>query len=204
MEEASQAVTGSLSGPGVEPDKILRHFSIMDFNSEKDIVRGSSKLITQQEVPERRKALRPPPPRPCMPASASPHVPIDQNLKPELPLAVRPSRPAPLPPAAPHRVTAGSPRLLSCPQPSCETPEMEGPESVDQTLDQTSQCPLVLVRVQEMEQDLDVGSRAQEELTLTLEEKQDESLRAETLEDLEFYESNIESLNMELQQLRGE
>ncbi|XP_026349645.2 dynamin-binding protein isoform X1 [Ursus arctos] len=192
----------SLSGPGVEPDKILRHFSIMDFNSEKDIVRGSSKLITQQEVPERRKALRPPPPRPCMPASASPHVPIDQNLKPELPLAVRPSRPAPLPPAAPHRVTAGSPRLLSCPQPSCETPETEGPESVDQTLDQTSQCPLVLVRVQEMEQDLDVGSRAQEELTLTLEEKQDESLRAETLEDLEFYESNIESLNMELQQLR--
>uniref|UniRef100_A0A452VD41 Dynamin-binding protein n=1 Tax=Ursus maritimus TaxID=29073 RepID=A0A452VD41_URSMA len=192
----------SLSGPGIEPDKILRHFSIMDFNSEKDIVRGSSKLITQQEVPERRKALRPPPPRPCMPASASPHVPIDQNLKPELPLAVRPSRPAPLPPAAPHRVTAGSPRLLSCPQPSCETPETEGPESVDQTLDQTSQCPLVLVRVQEMEQDLDVGSRAQEELTLTLEEKQDESLRAETLEDLEFYESNIESLNMELQQLR--
>lgn len=74
---------------------------------------------------------------------------------------------------------------------------------MDQTLDQTSQCPLVLVRVQEMEQDSDVGSRAQEELNLMLDEKQDEPLRAETLEDLEFYESNIESLNMELQQLRG-
>ncbi|XP_021555291.1 dynamin-binding protein isoform X2 [Neomonachus schauinslandi] len=192
----------SLSGPGLEPDKILRHFSIMDFNSEKDIVRGSSKLTSQQELPERRKALRPPPPRPCTPASASPHVLLDQNLKPEPPLAMRPSRPAPLPPSAQHRGTPGSPRLLICTRPSCETPEKEGPESVDQTLDQTSQCPLVLVRVQEMEQDLDVGSRAQEELNLTLEEKQDESLREETLEDLEFYESNTESLNMELQQLR--
>ncbi|KAF3827833.1 hypothetical protein GH733_001068 [Mirounga leonina] len=193
----------SLSGPGLEPDKILRHFSIMDFNSEKDIVRGSSKLTSQQELPERRKALRPPPPRPCTPASASPHVLLDQNLKPEPPLTMRPSRPAPLPPSAQHRGTPGSPRLLTCTRLSCETPEKEGPESVDQTLDQTSQCPLVLVRVQEMEQDLDVGSRAQEELDLMLEEKQDESLREETLEDLEFYESNIESLNMELQQLRG-
>ncbi|XP_032288239.1 dynamin-binding protein isoform X1 [Phoca vitulina] len=192
----------SLSGPSLEPDKILRHFSIMDFNSEKDIVRGSSKLTSQQELPERRKALRPPPPRPCTPASASPHVLLDQNLKLEPPLAMRPSRPAPLPPSAQHRGTPGSPSLLTCTRPSCETPEKEGPESVDQTLDQTSQCPLVLVRVQEMEQDLDVDSRAQEELNLMLEEKQDESLREETLEDLEFYESNIESLNMELQQLR--
>ncbi|XP_047558369.1 dynamin-binding protein isoform X1 [Lutra lutra] len=192
----------SLSGPGIEPDKILRHFSITDFNSEKDVVRGSSKLITQQEPPERRKARRPPPPRPCTPASASPHVLVDQNPKPEPPLAMRPSRPAPLPPSAQQRGAPTSPRLLPWTRPSCETSEKESPESVDQTLDQTSQCPLVLVRVQEMEQDSDVGSRAQEELNLMLDEKQDEPLRAETLEDLEFYESNIESLNMELQQLR--
>uniref|UniRef100_A0A8C9J4T1 Dynamin-binding protein n=1 Tax=Panthera tigris altaica TaxID=74533 RepID=A0A8C9J4T1_PANTA len=185
----------SLSGPGTEPDKILRHFSILDFNSERDIVRGSSKLLSQQELPERRKALRPPPPRPSVPASTSP-----QSLKPEPPLAVRPSRPAPLPPPAQHRMI--SPRLLTCPHPSCETPEKEGPENMEQTPDQTSPCPLVLVRIQEMEQDLDMCSGAQEELNVTVEEKQDESLRAETLEDLEFYESNIESLNMELQQLR--
>ncbi|XP_026918632.2 dynamin-binding protein isoform X1 [Acinonyx jubatus] len=185
----------SLSGPGTEPDKILRHFSILDFNSEKDIVRGSSKLLSQQDLPERRKALRPPPPRPSVPASTSP-----QSLKPEPPLAVRPSRPAPLPPPAQHRMI--SPRLLTCPHPSCETPEKEGPENMEQTPDQTSLCPLVLVRIQEMEQDLDMCSGAQEELNVTVEEKQEESLRAETLEDLEFYESNIESLNMELQQLR--
>lgn len=187
----------SLSGPGTEADKILRHFSIMDFNSEKDIVRGSSKLITQQELPTRRKALRPPPPRPSTPASPSPHLLVDQNLKPEPPLAVRPSRPAPLPPSAQQRMNAAPRKLLRC-----NTLEKEGPGNLEQTLDQTSQCPLVLVRIQEMEQDLDMYSRAQEELTRMLEEKQEESLRAETLENLEFYESNIESLNMELQQLR--
>ncbi|XP_059981398.1 dynamin-binding protein isoform X1 [Lagenorhynchus albirostris] len=192
----------SLSGPGTEPDKILRHFSIMDFNSEKDIFRGSSKLIIQQELPERRKALRPPPPRPCTPASTPPHLPVDQSLRLEPPLAMRPSRPAPLPPSAQQRTNAVPPKLLTCNRPGCESLEKEGPENMEKTLDQTSQCPLVLVRIQETEQDLDVCCRAQEELNLLLEEKQEESLRAETPENLEFYESNIESLNMELQQLR--
>ncbi|KAM5244252.1 dynamin-binding protein isoform 3-T4 [Hipposideros larvatus] len=192
----------SLSGPGTEPDKILRHFSIMDFSSEKDIVRGSSKLITQQELPERRKALRPPPPRPCTSASPASHLLVDRSLKPEPPLAVRPSRPAPLPPSAQQRMNAAPPKLLTSSHPSCETLEKEAPESTEKTLDQTSPCPLVLVRIQEMEQDLEMYSRAQEELNLMLEEKQEEPLRAETLERLEFYESNIESLNVELQQLR--
>ncbi|XP_053524409.1 dynamin-binding protein isoform X2 [Artibeus jamaicensis] len=192
----------SLSGSSTEPDKSLRHFSIMDFNSEKDVVRGSSKLITQQERPERRKALRPPPPRPYTPVSTSPHLLVDQHLKPDPPLAVRPSRPAPLPPSAQQRMTAVPSKLLTCNRPSCETPEKEAPETMEKTLDQTSQCPLVLVRIQEMQQDLDMDSRAQEELKSMLEEKQEESLRTETVEHLELYESNIESLNMELQQLR--
>ncbi|KAK2488703.1 hypothetical protein MC885_019031 [Smutsia gigantea] len=193
----------SLSGPSTEPEKILRHFSIMDFNSEKDIVRGSSKLISQQELPERRKALRPPPPRPCTPRSTSPHLLVDQNLKPEPPLAVRPSRPAPLPPLAQQRMTAVSPKVLTYDCPGSETLEKEGPENMEKTLEQTSQYPLVLVRIQEMGQDLDTYSRAPEELNLMLEEKQEELLRAESPENLEFYESNIGSLNMELQQLRG-
>ncbi|XP_004370082.1 dynamin-binding protein isoform X1 [Trichechus manatus latirostris] len=192
----------SLSGPGTEPDKVLCNFSIMDFNSEKDIVQGSSKLITQQELPERRKALRPPPPRPCSSVSTSPRLLVDQNLKPAPPLAVRPSRPAPLPPSAQQRMNTVSSKLLTYNLPSCETLEKESPENTEKTLDQTSQCPLVLVKIQEMEQDLDMYSRTQEELNLMLEEKQDVSLRAETPENLEFYESNIESLNMELQQLR--
>ncbi|XP_003787317.1 dynamin-binding protein isoform X1 [Otolemur garnettii] len=191
----------SLAGPGIEPEKILRHFSIMDFNSEKDIVRGSSRLITQQEPPERRKALRPPPPRPCTPASP-PHLLVEQNVRPVLPLAVRPSRPAPLPPSAQQRMNAVSPNLLSRHRPSCEALEKEGPGHMEKSLDQSSPCPLVLVKIQEMEKDLDMYNQAQEELNLLLEEKQDESVRAETLENLKFCENNIESLNMELQQLR--
>nr|XP_019580438.1 PREDICTED: dynamin-binding protein isoform X1 [Rhinolophus sinicus]XP_019580439.1 PREDICTED: dynamin-binding protein isoform X1 [Rhinolophus sinicus] len=192
----------SLSGPGTEADKILHHFSIMDFSSEKDIVRGSSKLISQQELPERRKALRPPPPRPCMSVSPSSHLLVDRSLKPEPPLAVRPSRPAPLPPSAQQRMNVVPPKLPTSNHPSCETLEKEAPESMEKTLDQTSQYPLVLARIQEVEQDLEMYSRAQEELNLMLQEKQEEPLRAETLENLEFYEINIESLNMELQQLR--
>lgn len=194
----------SLSGPGTEPDKISRHFSIMDFNTEKDIVRGSSKLIPPQMLPERRKALRPPPPRPCTPSSNSSQLLVDYSPKPAPPLAVRPSRPAPLPPYAQQRMNAASPKPLSCHHPSWETPEKEDPEHMERSLDRTSLCPLVLVRIQEMEQDLDMYTRAQEELNLMLDEKQDESLRVETLENLEFYENNIESLNLELQQLKGE
>lgn len=54
-----------------------------------------------------------------------------------------------------------------------------------------------------MEQDLDTCTRAQEELNLLLEEKQDDPSRAETLETLRSYESTIQSLTLELQQLRG-
>ncbi|XP_010636833.1 dynamin-binding protein isoform X2 [Fukomys damarensis] len=191
----------SLSASAAEPDKILRHFSITDFNSEKDIVRGSSKLIPSQDLPERKKALRPPPPRPCTPTSTSPHLLVDQSPKPIPPLPVRPSRPAPLPPAQ-QRLNAASHSPSSCHRPSFKTPEKEGPEHVEQSPARTSPCPSVLARIREMEQDLDMYTRAQEELRLMLEQKQDESLRAETLENLKFYESNIESLNLGLQQLR--
>ncbi|CAH6953271.1 Dnmbp [Phodopus roborovskii] len=194
----------SLSAASTEPDKIVRRFSIMDFNSEKDIVRGSSKSVPLQEFPERRKALRPPPPRPCTPTSISTHL-VDQSPKPAPPLAVRPSRPAPLPPSAQQRMNAASPKPTSCAHPSWEAPEKESPEHSEQSPAQPSQSPYpsVLVRIQDVEHDLDMYTRAQEELTLMLEEKQDELLRAETLENLKFYESSIQSLTLELQQLRG-
>ncbi|XP_004625601.1 dynamin-binding protein isoform X1 [Octodon degus] len=192
----------SLSMSATEPDKILRQFSIMDFNSEKDIIRGSSKVIPSQDLTERRKALRPPPPRPCTPTSMSPHLLVDQSPKPPPPLPVRPSRPAPLPPSAQQRVNAASPNPSSCHHPCYKTLEKEGPEHVEQSLGQTSPCPLVLVRIQEMEQDLDVCTRAQEKLSQMLEENQDDAVRVETLENLEYYERNIESLNLGLQQLR--
>ncbi|XP_048194446.1 dynamin-binding protein isoform X2 [Perognathus longimembris pacificus] len=192
----------SLTGPGTEPEKISRHFSIMDFNSEKDIVRGSSKFIPLQEPLERKKVLRPPPPRPSTPVFTSPHLLADQSPKPAPLLAMRPSRPAPLPPSTQPRVNTASPKPLWGPHPGWEALEKEAPEHAERSVEQSFPCPSVLVRIQEVEQDLDLYTRAQEELSSMLEEKQDESLQAEALENLESYESNIQSLNLELQQLR--
>ncbi|XP_051002570.1 dynamin-binding protein isoform X1 [Acomys russatus] len=187
----------SLSGPSTEPDKIVRRFSILDFNSEKDIVRGCSKSAPSPDLPGRRKTLRPPPPRPCTPTSISPHLLVDQSLKPAPPLAVRPSRPAPLPPSTQQRTNTASPKPTSCAQLG-----WEGSEHGEKNPGQTPPCPSVLARIQDLEYDLDMYTRAQGELNSMLEEKQDESLRAETLESLKFYESTIQSLTLELQHLR--
>ncbi|XP_068923285.1 dynamin-binding protein isoform X1 [Petaurus breviceps papuanus] len=194
----------SLFGSKVEMDKkISRHFSIMDFSSEKDIVRGCPTLTTQQEPPGRRKVLRPPPPRPCAPACTPPHLLVNQNLKPESPsFSMRPSRPAPLPPLAPQRMNLTSVRFHPPSQPHCDTLEKENSSYLDKSLDPDSQCSFLLVRIQEMEQDLEEFSRTREELNLLLEEKQDEELMAGTLENLEFCDYHIERLNMELQHLR--
>ncbi|XP_052041324.1 dynamin-binding protein isoform X1 [Apodemus sylvaticus] len=192
----------SASGPSTEPEKIVRRFSIMDFYSEKDIVRGSSDSLTLQAFPERRKVLRPPPPRPCTPTPISPHLLVDQSPKPVPALVVRPSRPAPLPPPTQQRMNTASPKPTSCAHPSWEVPEKESSEHMEKSPAQPFLCPSVLARIQDVEHDLDVCTRAQEALSLLLEEKQDESSRAEALETLRSYESTIQSLNLELQQLR--
>ncbi|XP_001366251.1 dynamin-binding protein isoform X1 [Monodelphis domestica] len=192
----------SLSRPKTEMDqKISRHFSIMDFSSEKDIVRGAPMLPTQQETSERRKALRPPPPRPCAPASTLPHLLMNQKLKPESPsFSMRPSRPAPLPPLPPQRMNLTS--VKSHPSHHhCDSLEKENSSYVDKTLDSASQCSF-LDRIQEMEQELEEFNKTREELNLLLEEKQNEALRAGTLENLELCNDHIERLTMELQHLR--
>lgn len=193
----------SLSGPSTEPGKIIRRFSIMDFYSEKDIVRGSSDSQASQAFPEKRKTLRPPPPRPRTPTPISPHLLVDQSPKPVPALVVRPSRPAPLPPPTQQRMNTASPKPTSCAHVSWEAPEKEDSEHTEKSPAQTFPCPSVLARIQGVEHDLDMYARAQEELSLLLEEKQDESLRTEALETFKSYESAIQSLNLELQQLRG-
>lgn len=192
----------SLSGPSTEPETIVRRFSIMDFYSEKDIVRGSSNSLPSQAFPERRKTLRPPPPRPRTPTPISSHLLVDQSPKPVPTLVVRPSRPAPLPPPAQQRMNTASPKPTSCAHPGWEAPEKEDSEHMEKSPAQTFPCPSMLARIRDVEQDLDTCTRAQEELNLLLEEKQDDPSRAETLETLRSYESTIQSLTLELQQLR--
>ncbi|NWV02804.1 DNMBP protein, partial [Ptilonorhynchus violaceus] len=189
----------SLSSTGAEQDKVSRHFSILDYSSEKDIVRGSPESVPHSRQTERRRALRPPPPRPSSLATAPVHMQGGQVPKGRsLSFSVRPSRPAPRPPASNQRKSVAPAQL----QPS--TPEQrveEGREDLTRA-GSASPCSILLTRIGEVERDLEAYSKTRAELSLMLEEQQDELMRAETMENLDFCDSNIESLRMELQELR--
>ncbi|NXL88723.1 DNMBP protein, partial [Alectura lathami] len=182
----------SLSGAGGEQDKVSRHFSILDYSSEKDIVRGSPECAPQAKLPERRKALRPPPPRPSTLATTP--VPKGRSLS----FSVKPSRPAPRPPSSTQRRSVAPPQL----QPTA--PEQRVEEGREDVMRVGSASPrsILLTRIGEVERDLEAYRKTRVELSLMLEEQQDELVRAETLENLDFCDSNIESLTVELQELR--
>ncbi|XP_040419618.1 dynamin-binding protein isoform X2 [Cygnus olor] len=189
----------SLSSTGAEQDKVSRHFSILDYSSEKDIVRGSPEPASHAKQPERRKALRPPPPRPSTLATAP--VPSQPGRLPKgrsLSFSVKPSRPAPRPPSSSQRRSLAPPQL----QPSAQEQRAEeGRYDLMQT-GAASPCSILLTRIGEVERDLEAYGKTRAELSLMLEEQQDELVRAETLENLDFCDSNIESLSVELQELR--
>lgn len=176
-------------------DSVSRHFSILDFNSEKDIVRGSVEHIAQ-----RRKVLRPPPPRPSTPASVplyslAGHSPKTSPPSQPLPISVRPSRPAPLPPPSSQRRSPAPAKLqLGAKEEQGSTDESGG----------APQCPFLLSHIKKLEQELDVYGKTQAELRAMLEQPQDDLGQAETLENLEFCHSKMSSLCQELQELRGE
>ncbi|NWI22224.1 DNMBP protein, partial [Sula dactylatra] len=189
----------SLTTTGAEQDKVSRHFSILDYSSEKDIVRGSPECAPHARQPERRKALRPPPPRPSSLATTPVHtlggqVPKGRSLS----FSVKPSRPAPRPPASNQRRSVAPSQL----QPSAQEQRAEeGHEDLTQA-GSASPRSILLTRIGEVERDLEAYGKTRAELRLMLEEQQDELVRVETLENLDFCDSNIESLNVELQELR--
>ncbi|XP_009976562.1 PREDICTED: dynamin-binding protein-like, partial [Tauraco erythrolophus] len=190
----------SLSSAGAEQDKVSRHFSILDYSSEKDIVRGSPECVPHARQPERRKALRPPPPRPGSLATSPVHaagsrVPKGRSLS----FSVKPSRPAPRPPSSSQRKNVVPPQLKPSTQ---EQRAEEGREDLTRA-GTASPSSILLTRIREVEQDLEAFGKTRAELSLMLEEQQDELVRVEALENLDFCDSNIESLSMELQELRG-
>ncbi|NXY45041.1 DNMBP protein, partial [Ceuthmochares aereus] len=189
----------SLSSTGAEQDKVSRHFSILDYSSEKDIVRGSPGCAPHARQPERRKALRPPPPRPSSLATNPVHTPSGPVPKGRsLSFSVKPSRPAPRPPSSNQKKNMASPQL----QPSTQEQRVEeGREDLTQA-GSTSPHSILLTRIGEVERDLEAYGKTRTELSLMLEEQQDELVRAEALANLHFCDSNIESLSMELQELR--
>ncbi|XP_042645705.1 dynamin-binding protein isoform X2 [Tyto alba] len=189
----------SLSSTGADQDKVSRHFSILDYSSEKDIVRGSPECAPHARQPERRKALRPPPPRPSSLATTPVHtlggqVPKGRSLS----FSVKPSRPAPRPPSSTQRRNVAPAQL----QPSAQEQRVEeGREDLTQA-GSASPHSILMMRIGEVERDLEAYGKTRAELSLMLEEQQDELVRAETLENLDFCDSNIESLSVELQELR--
>ncbi|NWX40227.1 DNMBP protein, partial [Steatornis caripensis] len=189
----------SLTTASAEQDKVSRHFSILDYSSEKDIVRGSPECAPHTRQPERRKALRPPPPRPSSLATTPVHtlggqVPKGRSLS----FSVKPSRPAPRPPSSNQRRIVAPPQL----QPSAQ--EQQAEEGHEDLVQAASSSPhsILLTRIGEVEQDLEAYGKTRAELSLMLEEQQDELVRVETLENLDFCDSNIKSLSVELQELR--
>ncbi|NXW06874.1 DNMBP protein, partial [Fregetta grallaria] len=189
----------SLTTTGAEQDKVSRHFSILDYSSEKDIVRGSPECASHARQPERRKALRPPPPRPSSLATTLVHtlggqVPKGRSLS----FSVKPSRPAPRPPSSNQRRSVAPLQL----QPSAQEQRAEeGREDLSRA-GSASPRSILLTKIGEVERDLEAYGKTRAELSLMLEEQQDELVRAETLENLDFCDSNIESLSVELQELR--
>ncbi|XP_063077999.1 dynamin-binding protein isoform X2 [Engraulis encrasicolus] len=132
--------------------QVSRHFSITDFSSETDILRGGSssssshspldRLLLPQGPSssssspsgsaysslERRKSLRPPPPRPRLqrPPAPPPGVPSNGRAPPPPPL--RPARPAPRPPPP----VPGSMRPPAPPANPFFTPEEEEQEEEEE------------------------------------------------------------------------
>uniref|UniRef100_A0A8D2J151 Dynamin-binding protein n=2 Tax=Varanus komodoensis TaxID=61221 RepID=A0A8D2J151_VARKO len=187
LAQFEQSLANPISHPDCgtpQPDSVSRHYSILDFNSEKDIVRGSV-----EHTAHRRKVLRPPPPRPSTPVSASKSTPQSQAF----PTSMRPSRPAPLPPAGSQR---------KCPASAKLPPRNRGGPGNAEESGSAPQCLFLLNRLQELEQELDVYRKTRAELSAMLEQPQDELGHTEALENLELCDCKIESLCLEAQELR--
>nr|XP_060624165.1 dynamin-binding protein isoform X1 [Anolis sagrei ordinatus] len=193
FEQSLTNPAGHVSYSTPQQDEISRHFSILDFSSEKDIVRGSV-----EHTPQRRKVLRPPPPRPSTPVLTPFHSPAGQTPQstpsPQIPpTSVRPSRPAPLPPSGSQRKMPVSVKLRS--------EGKERPSSTDKPGD-TSQYLFMAKHIQELDQELDVYRKTRTELSAMLEQPQNELVRIETLENLDFCDRKISILTLELQELK--
>lgn len=208
---------------------ISRHFSILKYSDENDIIRGSS----HSPVPdsnysslERPRHLRPPPPRPRV-------------LRPPAPAPHKPTRPAPRPPPRCPRQNAtrpssnaptNNPIFYAPDEPATTVPDegrvefgdptptheheiqdpLDGEQELDREIELESERQKeeeenyqLLLRLQEVENEMEDYAHTVEELRAMLEEEEDETVRLQTLENLEFCNYTLETLALEQQQLQG-
>ncbi|XP_075884231.1 dynamin-binding protein isoform X2 [Nelusetta ayraudi] len=213
--DASNGGAGGRQSPGGgRQSPASRHFSIVGFRSEDDVIHGST-----------RRSLRPPPPRPG---------PAQQGAS----AAYRPARPPPRPPPhcgrqnTPPPPPADDPVFhdhdgghevqtvddveleLECQRRRLEQEEQEEEEEQqqqqeEQQLQQEEQEEQeeeeryqLLLRLQEVESDMEAYAHTAEELRSMLEEEEDETARLQALENLEFCSYTLETLALEQQQLQ--
>ncbi|KAK5615958.1 hypothetical protein CRENBAI_019597 [Crenichthys baileyi] len=207
-----------------QQSQVSRHFSILGFSNENDIMRGSSHSPVSNlshsntSSLERHRTLRPPPPRPrvhCPPA----------------PTAYRPTRPAPRPPPRSPRQNGSYPacsartnspifhsldKTVTNVQAELGDPmathEHETLQDTEQDLNREMEAETekqkeeryqVLLRLQEVEHEMAEYAQTAEELRAMFEEEGEETARLQTLENLEFCNYTLETLALEQQQLQG-
>ncbi|XP_032357927.1 dynamin-binding protein isoform X1 [Etheostoma spectabile] len=216
-----------LGGDLNQQSHISRHFSIMDYGDESDIMRGSSHSPVSHFLQsnsassslERRRTLRPPPPRPRI-------------LRPPAPPAYKPARPAPRPPPRCPRQNTAPPTIFYTPDESainldqmteaqgelgdlaaaqeheiqCQLEaekELEREIELERQRDQEEEEKYqLLLRLQEVEHDMEAYAHTAEELRTMLEEEEDETARMQAMENLEFCNYTLETLALEQQQLQ--
>ncbi|CAK6956635.1 dynamin-binding protein isoform X3 [Scomber scombrus] len=235
MDSGASNDMSSVDDPS-QQSYISRHFSILDFSDESDIIRGSSHspvshLLQSNSASsslERRRTLRPPPPRP-------------RAVRPPAPYACKPARPAPRPPPrCPRQNTAPPTSNSHTNSPIFYTPDDPNSNLLDQITGEQEefgdlaaaqeheiQCQLeaereleremeleserqreeeeryqLLLRLQEVEHDIEAYSHTAEELRTMLEEEEDETARMQVMENLEFCNYTLDMLALEQQQLQ--
>lgn len=237
--EFEKNLTASSSDPTVscvdrkdpsQQSRVSRHFSILDYNDENDIIRGSTSPVlhfseSNSGLGRECRTLRPPPPRPRV-------------LRPP-PLPYKPTRPAPRPPPRPFtapptttdsifftsdepaakvedRLMDGqgevndftvAPEHASQPDREAEN-EVEVQREMELELEQERQRQegeryQLLLRLQEVENDMEAYAHTAEELRAMLEDEEDETAQMQALENLEFCNYNLEMLALEQLQLQG-
>ncbi|KAM8836530.1 dynamin-binding protein isoform 1-T2 [Spinachia spinachia] len=228
--EFEKSLTSSLSdvprdvssvGGRSQPSPLPRRFSIVDYSDESDIMRGSSHSPVSQLLRsnsassslERRRTLRPPPPRPRVLGASGTH-------------AYKPARPAPrAPPRCPRR---NAPVFCASDEPALSPLNQEGrAEFADLAVAQEREIQRqleaekelqtemelesqrrgeeeeryqLLLRLQEVEHDMEAYAHTAEELRNMLEEEEDEedeTARVQAMENLEFCNYTLETLALE-------
>ncbi|XP_072312991.1 dynamin-binding protein-like [Eucyclogobius newberryi] len=232
--EFEKSLVSSLSDNNISQadpsSQFSRHYSILDYNSENDIIRGTSNspvshLLQSNSASsslERRRTLRPPPPRPgaehpllaapCKPARPPPNTPLcisRQNAAPERldyrnnPIFYNPDEPAA--DAVDQPIATEEYGDLALAQEEEIQKQLEAEKELEREVEmqrEEEERYQLLLRLQEVENDMEAYAQTAEELRTMLEEEEDDTARMQALENLEFCNYTLETLALEQQQLQ--